>query len=141
MEIRTFGVANDSFGELSCNDVKDFQIEELDYERTALVSVEDEYQRSVCFIFNPDFAKIKENDLMSRRKEIAFTGSKGMLAWFYCSSYFEAEIFSARPVHLVNLVEIVTKEWKNVQKMHKKMRRYANKYNSIKRYTEEYFPI
>lgn len=133
-----YGVTDKGLGELRKVRCNELDLNEIEFDDVSFVVVEDSKTHIKRYIFSMIYRSvIVKNNVDRLYKSLTLFGKKGLKSWVQIINYCDAEIFSASPVHVLQMLGIIVEANKNGMsfwRINNLVKEHAEKYN-IKCYT------
>lgn len=127
-----YGVNSNGFGMLLNTKLVDFDMNQIDLDEISIIILQDSTTRIKRYIFGMTYrALLVKNSILGFYKTATFTGKDGSIIWTYPVSYIDAEIFTASPVHVLQMVGMASECCKRrmpLWQIDNKIKEYAEKY-------------
>lgn len=128
-----YGFTDKGLGILRTVKSNELNVNEIEFDDVLFIIVEDEKTHIKRYIFSLVYrSRIVKNNIDGFYKHLTIAGKKGTRSWVQIINYTDAEILSASPIHVLQMVQMIADWDKNGASFWK-----IN--NTIKEYSEKYY--
>ena len=127
-----YGVNDKGFGQILSTKITELDLNQIDLDKVAIIILQDEITRIKRYIFGVTYrALLIKNNVENFYKSATFSGKDGSRSWAHIVTYNSAELFIGSPLHVLQMMDIITKCCKdNIP--------FWQLNNIIKEYSEKY---